>query len=182
MDNTRTYNEEEILALTLTIEHTEKSEDSFKWLMEHHCVELAALCDVLVFGKNTARKWLEKNEYTTLTTFLDALNDDTDDEDTDLAILLKGMHREWAAVISMVNDGDNNAEGWLIKNGLKYYAAFADTLSKKIDEKNTRKTALEGGVALAAVAAGSVLGEVAGVGFAGFGGGSFGGAGAAGLW
>jgi uncharacterized membrane-anchored protein YitT (DUF2179 family) len=182
MDKTRAYIAEEVLALTLVIEQIENSESSFKWLMENNCIELAALCDVLIFGKTTAKKWLEENDYVSLSTFLDAMEEDEGDDDDTIQALLKGEHREWAAVASMINDGDDNAEAWLIKSGLNHYAAFADTLSKKINDVNDRKALVEGSVAIAAVAAGGLLGGIAGAGIVGFGGGSFGGAGALALW
>ncbi|HTA27128.1 MAG TPA: hypothetical protein VK809_05035 [Bacteroidia bacterium] len=181
MDKTRSYTQEEILALALTIELNDKSVNSFKWLMEHNCVELAALCDVLVNGKAPARDWLEKNNYTTITTFIDAIS--PDDNDNAIQALLHSTHPEWAAVANMVNDGDDDAEQWLIKNGLKYFAAFGDILDKKLEESNTRVETATAGVLVAEVVVGALLGGFGGMRFGAMGGGgSFGGAGAGGLW
>jgi hypothetical protein len=175
MDKTRAYTEREILATTLVIEQTDKSKDSFNWLMENNCIELAALSDAIVTGRKNAREWLNTNGYVSLATFVDALKEE--EADNALQALASSPRKEWAAVISVVNDDDNAALMWLIKSGLKYFAALAAILKRKISSASSGSGGFGGG------SFGGGGSPVGGGGFGGFGGGSgFGGAGAGGMW
>jgi uncharacterized membrane protein YgcG len=158
----RIYTSKEILALSSAIE---KDENSFKWLMGNNCIELAALCDVLVYGKDSAKEWLTRNGFVTLIQFIDALGED----DESLTSLAKSPHKEWAAVVSFVNDGDDNAMVWLLKSRLKHFAALATTLSSQVSSDS------DGGFSGGG-------GSGGGSGGGGFGGGSFGGGGGGGHW
>lgn len=161
------YTEEEILALVSSLE---KNENSFKWLMEH-CIELAAVADALTFGKKTAEKWLETNGYIVLSQFIAALDYDVEQS---FQFLVHYEQKEWAAVISFVNDDDDGAMLWLFKSHLKYFAALAGALKER--RKRMEKTGIGG---IGGIGGGDLGG---GSGFGGFGGGSFGGGGASDGW
>ena len=120
------YTELQILALVKALE---SDEDAFKWLVKN-CLELAALSDFLLFRKNNAREWLIKNNYLVLCNFINAVSDYDYYDDDSNEFLIKSNHREWAAVVSIVNDGDENADIWLIKSGLKHFALLGETISK----------------------------------------------------
>jgi uncharacterized membrane protein YgcG len=161
-DPTREYSGKEIVALAKAIR---KEEESFHWLMQNDCKELAALCEVLVYGQDDAAAWLKKNGFNTLLAFIDAL----DENDKAFKFLLKGSHKEWAAVINAVND-DDGARAWLVKFNMKHFLLLVDTLAARAEEGGSG-----GGF-------GGGSGGGGGSGFGGFGGGGFGGGGAGGRW
>src|SRR5579863_497146 len=114
------YSPKEILVLAAAIE---KDEDSFTWLMENDFKELGALCDVLVYGKDTAMDWLKKYGFLNLEAFVVALNDDHDAMD----FLMNHSCKEWSATACAVND-DTEAMNWLLKYNFNHFARLADTL------------------------------------------------------
>jgi hypothetical protein len=167
MDNTnKIYSEEEILALANALK---PNEDSFKWLMAN-CVELAAVCDVIVYDKDPARDWLKKNGYVLLSEFLDAL----DDNDKGFSTLMQETHKEWAAVVDFVNDESETAMLWLLKNHFRHFGALATVLASIRDNSSSGA-----GIGFGFGGAGGGFG---GGGFGGFGGGGFGGGGGGGTW
>jgi len=129
MDSTthnNTYTEIQILAL---VKSFEKDEAAFKWLLEN-ALELAALSDFFVYRKPTANEWLEKNHFPILSNFIKTIEDFDYYDDEAFAYLMHNNHREWAAVASIINDGDAQASIWLIKSGLKHYALLAEKIDK----------------------------------------------------
>lgn len=160
LDLTREYSEKEIVELVHAVK---REEESFKWLLENNCRELAALCDVLVYGNDNALDWLKRNGFMTLLAFVNSLDSDNDA----FHFLLKGQHKEWAAVVNVIND-DSKAREWLLKFNLKHFLFLADNLT-------LARSSSGGGM-------GGFSGGGGGSGFGGFGGGGFGGGGAGGHW
>jgi len=168
MDKSRKYKEEEIIALSKAIS---QEEESFKWLMNNNCKELAALCDTLAFGNEAALNWLKENKFTILLAFVSALKDDDDDDA--LNFLLASTFKEWAATINVINDNEG-AKEWLINFHLKHYLILAETIISE-SAKNSSSGSYIGGF-------NGGSGGGSGGGFGGFGGGSFGGGGTGGAW
>ena len=133
-DLTRDYSEQEIIHFAKA---AKRDEASFKWLMENDCKELAALCDVLVYGNTEAFDWLKKNRLMTLLAFVNALNDDEEA----FRFLLKGTHKVWAAVVNSIN-GDEKAKKWLLRFDMKHFLLLVDSLSLSL-----RRTRRGGGFA-----------------------------------
>lgn len=129
---TKRYTSEEITMLSKAL-HPNK--DAYEWLKNNSCKELAALSDVLLHNNKSALTWLHQYKYNTLTDFLGALNDRQSSFDS----LMENDSREWAAVISVLDD-HSAAIDWLTKNKLDHFLMFAKALLIAIKTNDRNKS------------------------------------------
>jgi uncharacterized membrane protein YgcG len=158
------YSEEEITNLSNAIE---EDDDSYNWLINNSCKELAAVRDVIVNNNSEAVDWLQKNKFKTLLAFLSAL----DNNNEAVTFLLENEGKEWAAVAGIVN-GEDQALNWLLKNKYSHFATLSKTLAEFYKDNSGTSSGGMGGIS----------GGGGSGGFGGFGGGSFGGGGFGGSW
>ncbi|HEU4718286.1 MAG TPA: hypothetical protein VFU15_10645 [Bacteroidia bacterium] len=144
-----------------------RDEDSFRWLMDNHERELAALCDVLVYGKEDAAEWLKNNGFNVIYSFIAVL----DENEQAQKYLMDHDAKEWAATADAVN-GSDSAYEWL-KQYYPHFAHLSDVLSSLSNGR--------GGMGGFSGGSGGG-GGIGGGGFGGYGGGGFGGGGAGGKW
>ena len=122
------YTAEEIIMLSKALY---KKEEAYEWLKENDCKELAALTDVLLHDNKSALTFLRQFNFEIITEFLGAL----DDHPSSYKYLMESDSKEWAAVISMLNNS-SDALAWLTKNELNHFAIFSKTLSDVIISKD----------------------------------------------
>lgn len=155
------YSPQAILALAAAVE---KNEEAFTWLMENENKELAALADVLVYGKQSALDWLKNNHFNLITSFVGALEEDEDS----INYLMNNHGKQWAATADLVN-GNDGAEDWL-EQYFPPYRKLADALIANNSSGSHVGLGGFGG------------GGGSGGGFGGFGGGGFSGGGGGVHW
>ncbi len=124
------YTAEEIIMLSKALY---KQEEAYEWLKENDCKELAAFTDVLVHDNKSALTFLHKFNFEIITEFLGAL----DDHPSSYKYLMENDSKEWAAVISMLNNS-SDALAWLTKNDLKHFTILSNALQKVIIDINNR--------------------------------------------
>ncbi len=151
------YSNKAMLTLAATIA---KDEEAFLWLLENDNKELAALADVLVYGKQEALDWLKNNHFNHLVAFVGALEDDEESKN----YLMTHDGKNWAATAEMVN-GNESAPDWL----QKFFPSFGNVANALLANASSGRGGGFGGF-------GGGGGSGTG-GFGGFGGGSFGGGG-----
>lgn len=156
------YKEAELVKLSKAMA---VDEEAYKWLLENDCKELAALCDVLVYGNEKAYEWLKRFECKTILAFISALDDDEDARN----YLLSHRQSAWAATASAALN-DEEAFEWLEKYKFMGYYMLAEALRSSSSGGSSSMGGYGGG------------GSSGGGGFGGFGGGSSGGGGASGSW
>lgn len=152
------YSNKAILALASTLD---KDEAAFQWLLENDVKELAALADVLVWGKQDALEWLKNNHFNNLVSFLGALDEDEDS----INYLMNHDGKNWAATAEMVN-GSDTAPDWLHQ----FFPSFGSLANALISSASSGFN----------IGLGNSGGSGSIGGFGGFGGGGFGGAGGGG--
>ncbi len=128
---TKKYTAEEIIMLAKALY---KKEEAYEWLKENDCKELAAFTDVLVHDNKSALTFLHKFNFEVITEFLGAL----DDRPSAYKYLMENDAKEWAAVISMLNNS-SDALTWLTENDLKHYTVLSNALQKVIIDINDRR-------------------------------------------
>ena len=120
-DPTRNYSKNEILAFAQAVRI---QEEAFTWLIEYECIELAAVAEYIIYGKQPALQWLTERSYVTLLAFIRVLEQDDAEAFT---FLLKSNHKEWAATLKATED-DADAMEWLFMYRLPHFIFLADAL------------------------------------------------------
>lgn len=166
----KTYTPEEIYTLAKAVDgHT----NSYDWLKNNNCLELAAVCCGLVnYDSSKSLDWLHKYNFRVLWSFIDSF----DDNNNAFEYLLHCSGKEWGATVC-ASYGDEKAIKWLVQFGYKHYVLLAKAIYELIERNDRRRDRgrfMGGGLFGGSSDADS--------GFGGFDGGSFGGGGAGGSW